>query len=614
MHNDDKQIHLNHISTKINSIYICTCGRIPSLTLAYKDDTFYVLTKCNCEHTQQFKLSQFIKDYEHTLTKQQLLNNNDNTVVYFCISCNFHLNNNFLYENDNDLLSSPLNILTEHKQKYPSHIIINKVIDLENKCFYHKHLNSQYYCKHCNEFICELCYITMQCMHDNDNNNIIKLSNKNYDVLIGNIIQTVNKHEHDMKCLYIKHKESIDQMSQLNYNNYCDINNFIRVIINYYVLFKPFSIIGKINHNVDYAFQFINVEKESKSNVSFVERLLSIMEAFKTKMINLNIIHTEQKSISSLQSNTKSQNENKLKNEKLQITSLKMKVSFGYHKGKVTQIILLHNKHLCSCSEDNTIIIYTLNYEIERQIITNHVHGVNSIIQLDNGNIVSCSNDRSIKSFDVKTGQTTSNILKAHNDYITQLKNLSDSSFASASLDGIVNIWDNKLTKLRSIQHQTSIKFIYFSNSKRYLLCGLHNFNLFIWNINPDKQIAKYEYIHSYHPESIIEMNHESKIIIGGSNILNIINLNNLQIEKSITTTSNFNALICVGTNYLIAGTRSEGMFSSTDYLCVFDLTTFKKRIEIEEAHTDNINALVKLSNRTCATCSDDGLIIIWKY
>ena len=55
-------------------------------------------------------------------------------------------------------------------------------------------------------------------------------------------------------------------------------------------------------------------------------------------------------------------------------------------------------------------------------------------------------------------------------------------------------------------------------------------------------------------------------------------------------------------------------MFSSTDYLCVFDLTTFKKHIKFEEAHTDNINALIKLSDRTCATCSDDGLIIIWKY
>ena len=441
----------------------------------------------------------------------------------------------------------------------------------------------------------------------------MKLSNTDYNIVIAELIQSLNQHEHDMKYLYTQNKESTDRTFQLHYTNYRDIISFIRAIINYYVLFKPYSVIGKINHNVDYAFQFMNIEQNIKlSASSFIERLSSIIESFKTKMINI----TEQHDTTPAKpdSDSNSQHENNSIIESFQITSLVKKVSFGYHKGKVTQIIVLQNKHLCSCSEDNAIITYTFKYEIELYISTNHVDGINSIIQLDNGNIVSCSNDRSIKEFDLKTGKNVSNITKAHNEYITQLKNLSDSSFASASLDGNVNICDNKLNKLRSIRHQTSVKFIFFSESKKYLLCGLHNFNLFIWNIDPEKQIAKFEYIHSYNPGCVIELNNESKIIIGGSNILNIINLNNLQIERSVKINYIFNALICVGTQYLIAGIRSEGMFSSTDYLCVFDLTTFKKHIKFEEAHTDNINALIKLSDRTCATCSDDGLIIIWKY
>ena len=108
MHNNENERSLTFFSTKIKSIYICTCGRIPSFHLAYKDETFYVLTKCNCENNQQFKLSKFINEYEHTLNKQQSLNNKDNTIIYFCMNCNFILNNNFAYKNSNDVSLSTI--------------------------------------------------------------------------------------------------------------------------------------------------------------------------------------------------------------------------------------------------------------------------------------------------------------------------------------------------------------------------------------------------------------------------------------------------------------------------------------------------------------------------
>ena len=451
----------------------------------------------------------------------------------------------------------------------------------------------------------------MKCMHGNDENVIIDISNTNYNTLISEQIQFLNQHETNIKHHYSFNKESTDQTFQTDYTNYCDVNSFIRVIINYYVLFTPFSIIGKVNHNVNYALQFISAEhNNNKPNTSFTERLHSIIDSLKSKMTNMNVQSTEQ---ANHHSSTNDSKGDKSTSELSQITSLVKKVSFGYHKGKVTQIILLQNKRLCSCSEDNTIIIYTSKYEVALVISTPHVNGINSIVQLDNGNIVSCSNDRSIRAFDLKSGRSVSSVTKAHNEYIIQLKNLSGSSFASASLDGNVNIWDNKLSKLKCIQHQTSVKFVFFSQSKKCLLCGLHNFNLFIWNVDSEKQLAKFEYVHSYHPEGVLEYC-ESTIIIGGSNVLTIIDLNTLQIERTVKINYNFSTMIYARNKYIIAGIRKEGMFISNDQLCVLDLTNFNSRIEIDAGHTDNINALVKLNDKACATCSDDGLIIIWKY
>ena len=81
----------------------------------------------------------------------------------------------------------------------------------------------------------------------------------------------------------------------------------------------------------------------------------------------------------------------------------------------MTNLLLLKDKRIASCSWNNTIRIFSPSNDYHLvQVFQRHNQIITSFCQLDDGTIVSCSSDYSIMIGDYI-------IKKAHNDYINKV-------------------------------------------------------------------------------------------------------------------------------------------------------------------------------------------------
>ncbi|TWH43478.1 AAA-like domain-containing protein [Dulcicalothrix desertica] len=150
-------------------------------------------------------------------------------------------------------------------------------------------------------------------------------------------------------------------------------------------------------------------------------------------------------------------------------------------------------KTLASASKDKTIKLWNVTTGQQISSLTGHKNEVNSVaFSPDGKTLASASSDKTIKLWNVNTGQQISS-LTGHKNYVTSVAFSPDGkTLASASADKTIKLWNvNTGQQTYSLTgHQDYVFSVAFSPDGKTLASASADKTIKLWNVNTGQQIS----------------------------------------------------------------------------------------------------------------------------
>lgn len=279
---------------------------------------------------------------------------------------------------------------------------------------------------------------------------------------------------------------------------------------------------------------------------------------------------------------------------------------------EVSSICLLKDKRLASSFKDKTIKIFNLTtYKCEVIIDSAHCEEILYISSLDNGCLVSSSQDSTIKIWEIKeTEYAHVKTLREHKNIVMKTIQLSNYRIGSCSWDKTIKIW--KLPFYNCVEtlngHTRNVCSLIELSKKDYLVSGGQDSTLMFWDNETYRIKKRIEDVSCAWNNSMIEIE-KNRLIVGGFDSINIIDLNKFEVEKKIKVEdiNTLYSLVQIHKGIILFGCYSEGHFLFLDV----DENTF---VNITKGlHSKAIKGLLKLENSLLVSCSEDTTIKLWK-
>ena len=289
---------------------------------------------------------------------------------------------------------------------------------------------------------------------------------------------------------------------------------------------------------------------------------------------------------------------------------LKLIKSINAHMDWINLVSKFPSGNIISVSNDKSIKIYDINYNIIQDITKAHNRSINYIDIKDENNFVTCSNDKSIKTWIKNKNKfiLNQNLENAHNDDIYKVIYYSNEKLISYSYDGIIKIWEENINNyqlITSLKHSNFIYSILLINDKN-LLISSDSSGTKLWNLN-NVELIKYFEEAKCDEFNVLNRIDEEKIIISGNETFIIISLLEKKIIKEIKTHYSYYGINSIKEKGILLGGRYNDILilRNDNYKCV--------QI-IKNAHDDYIKGFINLKNGFIASYSDDGKIKIWSF
>ena len=189
------------------------------------------------------------------------------------------------------------------------------------------------------------------------------------------------------------------------------------------------------------------------------------------------------------------------------------------HTGWITCLVLLNDGTLVSSSTDRTIKLWNiLTGNVIKTLANGHNHWINCLTVLNNGILVSGSLDKTIKLWNTHTGEVIKT-LQGHTGWITCLNvlpnnNSSYNVLVSCSEDNTIKLWNtNNGQLIKTLKEEEPILSLLILNDNK-IMTGHKNDKIKIWDINSNlSEILDNEDIIKNNNISIINNNKEEEEI-----------------------------------------------------------------------------------------------------
>ena len=246
-------------------------------------------------------------------------------------------------------------------------------------------------------------------------------------------------------------------------------------------------------------------------------------------------------------------------------------------------------------------------------IDTEHNDYVTYISQLDNNKLISCSNDQTIKIWSISQAsyQCDYTIQDAHDDVINKVITLSNNRIASCSYDHKIKIWNSihPYIMIKTFEgHIDYVKSIIHIKENDVLISGGSDRRIGKWSLSTYQCDKIIKHVDCSYSNSIIEIDN-NRIIVGGNKVITIINISNYIIEHKILEDK-------LDSVYSLNKLRGDNILCGygNGSLCIYDINNHTLLFKNDTIHDKVVSCLLNINKYKFVSCSYDNTIKIWEY
>eukprot|EP01094_Clydonella_sp_ATCC50884_P004552 TRINITY_DN1358_c0_g1_i2.p1 TRINITY_DN1358_c0_g1~~TRINITY_DN1358_c0_g1_i2.p1 ORF type:complete len:539 (+),score=107.01 TRINITY_DN1358_c0_g1_i2:370-1986(+) len=273
------------------------------------------------------------------------------------------------------------------------------------------------------------------------------------------------------------------------------------------------------------------------------------------------------------------------------------------HTGSITCLYAMDNETLCSGGNDSMIYLWrvrdgTAITRIERQEEEN----LHCLLPIANNSLVTGSNSSFLYVYDIKTSKHQ--VLAYHRESVRCLVSISDTQFASASLDGAIVVWHaQNLTPIKTLTYPeqyldgTTKAFLFSVRklvllSKRYIAAAFGN-GFKIFDISTRECILSEANCHEGPVTDLIPLYDCRRLVTCSVN--GCIRIWGIEQQHPVPALTN------------VPDPKQAPLTSSMKRnvraVCFGEMW----------CHADAVNSLLYMSPSAFASCSHDGTVVLWK-
>ena len=298
------------------------------------------------------------------------------------------------------------------------------------------------------------------------------------------------------------------------------------------------------------------------------------------------------------------------------------------HRNAITSITFLSDGRIASSCLDGRIYIYNKD-TYERENMLDIFEYIFYITQLSDNNLIACCGsieNNILRIYKINKGFMNYDLiqnLEGHKDWVWKVIEIEKNKLISSSKDNTIKIWEKidnhyickKTIAVSNKNNNKPINIIRANENEIAAYSSEDKYIKFLDIKNDFNEVATINnIISSFDPNSIYVLQNNI-LLVGGIDssglylidskkheVISVV-LNNIREINSILKLSNENILI---------GCKDENSkYSIIEYK--FNNNNLIKINSKEDAHNNDIYALVELDNGKIASCSADNRIIIWK-
>lgn len=273
------------------------------------------------------------------------------------------------------------------------------------------------------------------------------------------------------------------------------------------------------------------------------------------------------------------------------------------HTGSVTCLYAIDSDTLCSGGNDNIIYLWNVTdgsviAKIERQEEEN----LHCLLPISGDRLVTGSNSNFLYVYDINVGKHQ--VLAYHRESVRCLVSISQSQFASASLDGAIVVWHaQNLTPLKTLTYPeqyldgTTKAFLYPVHrlvllSPSYIAAAFGN-GFKIFDISGRECILSESNCHEGAVTDLIPLYDCRRLVTCSVN--GCIRIWGVESQDPVPALTNTREPKQAALTVSVRRTARAVCFG--EMWC----------------HADSVNSLLYLSPNTFASCSHDGTVVLWK-
>ena len=271
---------------------------------------------------------------------------------------------------------------------------------------------------------------------------------------------------------------------------------------------------------------------------------------------------------------------------------------FDYgHSDQIMQVAISDGK-IVSGSLDKTVKIWDINTGELLNTLTGHTNYVYSVA-INEGRVVSGSWDKTIKVWDVITGNLL-NTLQGHGDFVRCVA-IREEKIVSGSLDKTIKIWDSNTGKLLNtlIGHTNYVYSVAISEGK--VVSGSRDKTVKIWDVNTGELLNTLE----GHIDSIASVAVRDGKVVSGSwdKTIKIWDVNTGELLKTLEGHDEYITGVAIRRGRIISSSVDKS-------IKVWDITTGRLLCRLE-GHFSRVNG-VTIREGKIISCSSDKELKIW--